>query len=556
MKRVLLTSIFKPCGVDDVYGRKENIPELAHNQLTHYQGIFSFRERYPCLNLRIIGANIETPVTILEWPTLKMFEQELRNGYDYVGISFIMPNFLKAKRMAELVREVSPRSKIILGGFGTMIEDVEHTIESDYICRGEGIRFMRRLLGESPNFKFKHPPVFMSVLEVMGLPVHFVGEVFRKLGVRIFKNHLVSMIATGVGCYENCDFCSTGHFFEGGYIPFITTGKEIFELMEVQERKYNITRFAFIGDENFFKEEDKVKELHKLIVDKEKDYEISLSFSSANHLIKYDPEFLAEMGLGIVWIGLESTIKVYPKNMGVDMHSLVGDLHRFGIKTVISSILCLDEHNKENVWDDINYHLSLKPVFSQFAHLAVVPNTPLWRRMSREGRILHSIPLEDRHAFKQIWFKHPHFTPYESEILQRQAYMKDYYELGPTLVRSIEVEYRAYPTLKNSKSAILRRKAEGVKRRMRVYKPILWAAERLVPERKMAERIRELRKEIERDFGGMSIFDYVLGTAMLLLGKKKEIQIKYFGDVIQPKSVRLEYNMKFGMHNKPFQGFS
>lgn len=541
-KRVLLTSIFKPCGIDDQYGRKENIPELSHNQLTRYQGIFSFRERYPCPALRIIAANLSSPVTVLEWPTLKMYERELKKGYDYIGISFIQPNFLKAKKMVEMAKEIAPQSKVVIGGFGTMIEDVERLLEADYVCRGEGIRFMRRLLGEPDDFKFNHPPVFMSVLEVMGIPVNFIGQLMRLAGIRGVKGHLVAMITTGVGCYEKCDFCSTGQFFEGGYIPFITSGEEIFGIMEEHERKFGINRFAFVGDENFFKEEEKVKKLHSLILQKKKLYEISLSFSSANHLVKYDPEFLAELGLGIVWIGIESRFRLYPKNLNVDLPSLVKELHRFGIKTILSSILCLDEHTKENVWEDINWHLSMKPVFSQFAHLSVAQGTVLWRKMVKEGRILHSIPLEDRHGFKQIWFKHPHFTPYESEVLQREAYLRDYHELGPTLVRAIEVDYRAYPLLSNSKSEVLRRRAEVIRRRMRLYKIILWAAERLVPKREMAERIRNLRKEMERDFGGMTALDYFLAASLLVLGKKKELEIKLFGDVIQPKTEVLHYN--------------
>jgi len=541
-KRVLLTSVFKPCGVDDLFGRKENIPELSHNQLTHYQGIFSFRERYPSLNLHVIGANIDTPVTVLDWPTIERFVEEIRKGYEYIGISFIQPNFLKMKRMVEIIKEVSPESKIIIGGFGTMIDDIERIVDVDYVCRGEGIRFMRRLLGKPAKFTFKHPPVFMSVLEVMGIPIHFIGETLRKLGLSMERGHLVSMISTGVGCYEKCDFCSTGQFFEGGYIPFVNTGREIFEIMERQEKGFGVKRFAFVGDENFFKEEDKVKELHSLIVEREKDYEISLSFSSANNLVKYDPQFLAELGLGIVWIGIESKFRLYPKNINVNLPSLVKELESFGIKTVLSSIICLEEHNKENVWEDINWHLSMKPTFSQFAHLSIAQGTLLWRKMLKENRILHSIPLEDRHGFKQIWFKHPHFTPYESEILQREAYLKDYYELGPTLVRAIEVEYRAYPNLFSSKSQILKRRAEKIKKRMKIYKPILWASEKLVPKREMAERIRILRKEIERDFGKMNPIDYLIGTSLFLLGKKKEIQIKFYGDVIQPKTTETFYN--------------
>jgi len=36
-QRVLLSGVFGPFGVDDAYGRKENIMELFHNQVTKAQ---------------------------------------------------------------------------------------------------------------------------------------------------------------------------------------------------------------------------------------------------------------------------------------------------------------------------------------------------------------------------------------------------------------------------------------------------------------------------------------------------------------------------------------
>ena len=540
-KRVLLTSVFKPCGVDDAYGRKENISELPHNQLTYYQGIFSIRERYPSLNLHVIAANLESPTTVLDWPTLERFERELKKGYDYVGIAFIQPTFRKMQKMVEITKEISPRSKIILGWYGTSIDDIERIVDVDYICRGEGIGFMRGILGEPGEYRYRHPAVFAYHLGTMGVPSSFLAQAGGRFSKRL-ENNFVGMLATGVGCSEGCDFCSTGQFFPGGYIPFIRSGREIFELMAESERKYGTQRFAIIGNENFFCDRDKIEELHRCLVKADKIYDIYLSFGSVNHLSQFDPRFLSELGLGIVWIGIESRYHLYHKNQGVDIPALVRNLHDWGIKTCLSSILCLDEHTKETIREDIDWHLSLKPILSQFAHLSPAQGTKLWRRLIKEERILHSIPVEDRHAFKQIWFKHPHFTPYESELIQKEAYLRDYHELGPTVVRWIENNYRAYPHLVGSGSRLLAQRAALLKQRMRIYKMILWAAERLVPTGKMAEQIRDLRRELEKDFGKMGAVDRAGAAGLYLLGKKKEIELKWFGDVIQPKTVVTYFN--------------
>ena len=62
-KRVLLTGVFGPFGVDDEYGRKENIMELFHNQVTKGQGIASFRFTHRSFGLYFIASNIDAEVT-------------------------------------------------------------------------------------------------------------------------------------------------------------------------------------------------------------------------------------------------------------------------------------------------------------------------------------------------------------------------------------------------------------------------------------------------------------------------------------------------------------
>jgi len=53
------------------------------------------------------------------------FRKELGKGYSHVGISFIMTNFDKARKMAEVVRELAPDAKIILGGMERISTGIE-----------------------------------------------------------------------------------------------------------------------------------------------------------------------------------------------------------------------------------------------------------------------------------------------------------------------------------------------------------------------------------------------------------------------------------------------
>src|SRR5690349_11695536 len=89
--RVLLASVFGPYARDDEYGSRAVDPmELYHNQVTRTQGVFSLRMFHRSWGLMLIQANLEAPCTLLDFPTLDRFVEEIRtHAYDVVGISAI-----------------------------------------------------------------------------------------------------------------------------------------------------------------------------------------------------------------------------------------------------------------------------------------------------------------------------------------------------------------------------------------------------------------------------------------------------------------------------------
>src|SRR6185436_5986905 len=108
--KVLLTSVFGPYARDDEHGsRAINPMELYHNQVTRVQGPFSLRMFHRSWGLLLIQANITAPCTVLDFPTLDRFAEELRQEqYDVIGISAIVPNFGKVRKMCQLIRELQP----------------------------------------------------------------------------------------------------------------------------------------------------------------------------------------------------------------------------------------------------------------------------------------------------------------------------------------------------------------------------------------------------------------------------------------------------------------
>jgi radical SAM superfamily enzyme YgiQ (UPF0313 family) len=525
--RVLLSSVFKPFAVNDLYSRKESIIELFHNQLTKVQGIYSIRHYYDSHGIYAIANNLENPCTVLDFPTQKRFIREIEKDYDYVGISSIVQNFQKVKWMTEQIRKISPRSRIILGGFCAGIPDLQKILDVDYVCIGDGISFMRELLGMPAEFEFKNPDISTDFVELLGVP--------------LFGLPKAPQIIVGLGCSYGCDFCSPSHFFGRRHIKFYTSGRTLFEEMVRVSKKFGTNMISLVGDDNFLLDMDRAEELRRCVVESGQIFS-TLIFGSADKVRDFGPEKLAEMGVGMVWIGRESEFSNYPKNRGIDMQSLIHELRRYGIKTILSSILLLDNHTKENIRDDIDHHLACRPEFSQFSHYAPLPGTPLWDRMDKEGRLIPGIPWEEMHAFNEPWFYHPHFTSQEAKDIQEEAYQRDFQELGPSWIRIINAEYEGWEFLRKSDKAHLRKRADYFARQMWKHKILLAAMEQLVPSAKMRELVKDVRNKVEKPFGRPNILQVATACGLFLTGRLQEFKNRRWGDVIQPPTRLIHYN--------------
>ncbi len=168
--RVLLTSVFGPYARDDEHGsRAINPMELYHNQVTRVQGRFSLRMFHRSWGLMLIQANLEAPTTLLDFPTLERFEEEIRTvPYDVVGISGILPNVGKVKLMCELVRRHQPKATIVVGGHIANRPGLGDLIDADHVVAGEGVAWFRALPRRGHRTAPVRHPHIVSALRARG----------------------------------------------------------------------------------------------------------------------------------------------------------------------------------------------------------------------------------------------------------------------------------------------------------------------------------------------------------------------------------------------------
>jgi hypothetical protein len=173
MTRLLLCGVYKPYGISDETSDSLCTMELLNNQVTREQG-FTPRVQATRVSGFISWLKIyQFRQPCLDFPTWEEFTGEIDAGaYSHVGISFIIPNVIKAKKMAEYIRTRSPGTKIIIGGHGTAIPGVRELVPCDEICHGEGVAWLRNYFGEKSDRPIRHPVLNSSVNSyVYGAPI-------------------------------------------------------------------------------------------------------------------------------------------------------------------------------------------------------------------------------------------------------------------------------------------------------------------------------------------------------------------------------------------------
>ena len=494
--RVLLTSVFGPYAQDDEYGsRAINPMELYQNQVTRAQGVFSLRMFHRSWGLMLIQANIAAPTTLLDFPDLERFTDELKtNEYDVVGISAIIPNIDKVRKMCRLIREHQPTATIVVGGHVANMPDLARRVEVDHIVRGEGIRWMRRFLGEDEDQPITHPRI------VSGIGARTLGMALPEK-----PGDVAATLIPSVGCPMGCNFCSTSAMFggKGSFIHFYETGDELFDVMCDLERDLDVKSF-FVMDENFLVHRKRALRLLNLMVENNKPWSLYV-FSSPNVLRSYTMEQLVSLGISWVWMGLEGENAAYTKLKGIDTRELVRTLQGHGIRVLGSTIIGLEDHTPENIDSTIDYAVSHDTEFHQFMLYTPIPGTPLHAEHEAAGTLVDPSEISDADAHGQFRFahKHPHIPAGQETDFLNRAFRHDFEVNGPSIVRVARTTLQGWKRYKNHADPRIRARFALEARDLAVtYAGVLWAAKRWFRgHTELRTKISQTLREFYREFG-------------------------------------------------------
>lgn len=525
--RVLLTSVCRPIGPSR--GDAPSVGyELLHGQVTRAQGMFSPRSLHLNFSLEYVAENLETPCVVLQYPTRRELIAELEKGYDYIGISFLLALFHRMTDVVALVRKHAPATKIILGGYGTVLSDDVLAPYSDHICREEGVAYMRLLLGQPElPMPYRHP-LILSQLRVFGARVSKTGMVFA-----------------GLGCPNGCDFCCTSHFFKRRHIKLLPTGKDIYAVVE-RYLAIDPHISLVVLDEDFLLNKRRALQFRDEVLRGGKALSI-FAFASVRALSQYSVTEIVEMGIDGLWIGYEGKSSDYGKQKGRPVEELFTDLRRHGVSILASMIVGLPYQDDAIVQRELDGLLALEPSLCQFLIYGPTPGTPFFERVTADGLLRKDLVADPELYYKKCdgftaMVDHPRLTSAQIEAQQRGCFRQDFARLGPSIYRSVEAWLRGYLTLRDSDNPQLRSKAAVFARDLRDAYPVFLAGRLFGPNRTIRRKVANLQREVHTALGRPTINERLraLVAAGLAVWTSFTLRMEWFQ---HPRLVRSEYRV-------------
>lgn len=506
MTRVLLTNAYGPYDLE--WG--ENQLDILESRLQRGQGPFTMKSLAHCHALYLIAENINAKTTVLEHPHIEDYEEELRKGYDYVGMQVISVNLHKIAHMMKLAREIAPQTKIVIGGYGiTGLYDpppgetggeAEYILkEADYLCKEEGAQFMRKILGDEPIDR----PILQKYLPRGA--AFFPG--YEEMADRSMGTALVAL-----GCPNGCEFCCTSAMFKKEKI-YVTTPQETFDIIKHNcRRNGGRATSTSLMDEDLLLNHDYVTELGRLIQE-DKEYGLSklsyFCFGDLRSITEYSMEELLECGLDSIWVGVESSLDEVitsehkiEKRACDDVKSTFNAMEQYGIGITASMVLGWDFHTPENIEGDIDFFVGLGPSSYQMTFLTACPGTDLYTRMKKNGRISPTMKFRDIQQCNDSTFIPKNFKEGELREYFELAHKKLYETNGPGLFRSFELNLNGYETCINSHRPLLREdKAALFKEKCKRGINMVGAVIKFGPTEIVREKARAAREKYIRLFG-------------------------------------------------------
>lgn len=341
-----------------------------------------------------------------------------KDGQEYIGTWKMEPLMI-----ATLKALTPPDVETYL--FDDRIESIDYSIDVDMVALSVETYTASRAYSIAAKFRQRNIPVLMGGYHVTAIPDEaaehadcvIVGnaESVWKQAIEDFqdsrlqkrydgqrggiplmpdrsvygtKKYLpLSLIETGRGCPNHCEFCAITCFYRANYTP-----RPIPDI--VAEIKQAKNKLVFFIDDNLSADRDHLMALCKAVTPLKIKWTSQVSLAAAK-----DDELLQAMrksGCQVLLIGFESLDRKNLDQMNKSWNYKLGErdelvrkMHKAGIGIYATFVFGFDADADETFEDTIKFAMKHKFFFAGFNHLLPFPGTPLYARLQESNRFLY-----------------------------------------------------------------------------------------------------------------------------------------------------------------------
>jgi radical SAM superfamily enzyme YgiQ (UPF0313 family) len=209
-----------------------------------------------------------------------------------------------------------------------------------------------------------------------------------------FRHYVTMSVQFSRGCPYDCEFCDI--IVMNGRVPRTKTPDQLIaELEALRRRKWKDT--VFIVDDNFIGNKQQTKTLLHALIEWRRRTRTRMGFlTEASINLADDPELCALMvkaGFKKVFVGIETpSVEALEEcrklqNQNRDLVAAVQTLQRAGLEVMGGFIVGFDSDNSDIFKRQFEFIQRSGVATAMVGLLSALPQTRLWQRLKREGRL-------------------------------------------------------------------------------------------------------------------------------------------------------------------------
>ena len=351
----------------------------------HALGLWNKRSAFPPLGLMTVAAML--PAT-WEQRLVDLNVRRLTSAdIAWADLIFASAMIVQQDSLRQIIRRCKALGKRVVVG-GPFVSTGGRDLDADHLFVGEAEttlpQFIRDLEDGCPGrtYQADEKPALTST------PV-------PRFQLADFRHYLAMPVQYSRGCPFRCEFCDIIEIY--GRVPRTKTNEQL--LAELDALYYGGWRgLVFIVDDNFIGNKRNVKGLLPHLVEWSERRGRPFSFlTEASLNLADDDELLGLMkraGFRRVFIGIETPVEQSLKeaqkgqNTRRDMLEGVRKIQSYGMEVMAGFIVGFDSDPADIFERQIDFIRASAIPQAMVGLLSALPDTQLWRRLEREGRLL------------------------------------------------------------------------------------------------------------------------------------------------------------------------